>query len=170
MRFLRKRENRKLTLREKQLLNYFLRDWYFQFYHESFQTEPGYESNLRPHKSVRLAVKIILHSVSFQLALSIIPFGWIPFEGCNNVNPENVWESSGLWSGCLYSTRKLFLRYFPCSWTTNTDSHLHTSCGNELGLSLETCEKHGQLTLSSLQHLRRYRGHKFDTFLLCNGH
>ena len=54
--------------------------------------------------------------------------------------------------------------------TTNTDSHLHMSCGNELGLSLETCEKHDQQTLSSLQHLRRYRGHKFDTFLLCNGH
>ena len=38
------------------------------------------------------------------------------------------------------------------------------------GLSLETCEKHGQQTLSSLQHLRRYREHKFDTFLLSNGH
>ena len=37
------------------------RDSYFQLYHETFQSEPGYESNLRPHKSVRLAHKIILH-------------------------------------------------------------------------------------------------------------
>ena len=73
--FWEKKKIRSKPFAKKQLLNYFLRDWYFQFYHESFQTEPGYESNLRPPKSVRLALKIIVHSVSFELALSIIPLG-----------------------------------------------------------------------------------------------
>ena len=73
--FEKKKEKKKLTLREKTVIELFSKRLIFQFYYETFQTEPGYEANLRPHKSVRLALKIILHSVSFELPLSIIPFG-----------------------------------------------------------------------------------------------
>lgn len=97
--------------------------------------------------------------------MPILPFCFVFFEGCNNVSRENFLENSRSWNGLRYSIRKLFRCCFPCSWTTNNDSHPRTNCGNELDLWSTICGKRATQILSFPRHLRRHQGHSFGSFL-----
>ena len=101
---------------------------------------------------------------------TIIPFGWIPSKVVIT-RPWRTFERALVYKVVAFiQLANVSSVIFPCSWTTNIDSHLHTSCGNELRFSLVSCEKHGQLTLCSPWHHRRYRGHMFDISPLYRDH